>query len=516
MNSPPRFAMPPRILIFIVAYQAEKTITNLLRRIPTELAAYQTQVLVIDDASGDATFAVSEAARRSLQLPFELTVLVNPASQGYGGNQKLGYHFAIEHGFDIVALVHGDGQYAPELLPQLLQPLLAGEADAILGSRMLRPLDALKGGMPLHRYLGSKILTAYQNRALGSHLSEFHIGYRLYTTAALRRIPFELNTDDFHFDTEIIIQLILAGCRIRELPIPTRFGDGVSRANGIKYAWKMAEASTVARLQALSLLYRRSFDVTTGATPNTRYEAKLDYPSSHQRALEQVAPGQTVLDVGCGPGELARALKARGSRVIGVDRFPPKHADAFDEFVACDLDAPAFPHDLRDVDVVFLLDIVEHLRAPEAFCAALREAAQINLKLKIVVSTGNVAFFIPRLMLLLGQFNYGTRGILDLTHTRLFTFASWRRLFEETGFAVEQVSGIPAPFPLALGNGRLGRLLLKLNLWLIALSRSLFAYQIFMVLRPLPTVSSLLQSTLACTAQRARVLAENSLAGDQP
>src|SRR5262249_7816313 len=149
---------------------------------------------------------------------------------------KIGFHYAIRQGFDIVALVHGDGQYAPERLPDLLGPLVSGDADAVFGSRMMSGSNALKGGMPLYKYVGNKILTSIQNRLLHSNLSEFHSGYRLYSVAALRRIPFDRNTNDFHFDTEIIIQFFRAGLRIQELPIPTYYGDEICHVNGMRYA----------------------------------------------------------------------------------------------------------------------------------------------------------------------------------------------------------------------------------------------------------------------------------------
>src|ERR1700687_3440849 len=145
MVEPPRL---PRLLVFIVAYQAEATIRQVLDRIPKTLSDIcDVEILVIDDASSDGTFALAEAVRRERSLPFPLYVLTNPRNQGYGGNQKIGFRFALERGFDLVALVHGDGQYAPELLPTLLQPLLDGGADAVMGSRIMTPGAARKGGM---------------------------------------------------------------------------------------------------------------------------------------------------------------------------------------------------------------------------------------------------------------------------------------------------------------------------------------------------------------------------------
>jgi glycosyltransferase involved in cell wall biosynthesis len=124
-------------------------------------------------------------------------VLYNPVNQGYGGNQKIGYHYAIENGFDFVALLHGDGQYAPEMLGALTEPLRQGEADAVFGSRMLVRGDALKGGMPLYKFLGNRILTSVQNRLLGTKLSEFHSGYRVYRVSAIKALPFDRNSNVF-------------------------------------------------------------------------------------------------------------------------------------------------------------------------------------------------------------------------------------------------------------------------------------------------------------------------------
>jgi glycosyltransferase involved in cell wall biosynthesis len=132
-----------RILIFVVAYNAEKTIQTVLQRIPASLSEHHTEVLIIDDCSADHTFERARQSSSEQDLPYPVTVLFNPVNQGYGGNQKIGFQYAIRNGFDIVALVHGDGQYAPERLPDLLQPLLDGEADAVFGSRMIQRSDAL-------------------------------------------------------------------------------------------------------------------------------------------------------------------------------------------------------------------------------------------------------------------------------------------------------------------------------------------------------------------------------------
>jgi Glycosyl transferase family 2 len=181
-------AAPKRLLVIVVAYHAESTLTTVLERIPSELfATYDCEILVIDDASTDRTFEIGREYKAA-HPDVGLTVLRNELNQGYGGNQKIGYAYAIAEGFDAVALLHGDAQYAPEELPLLAAPIAAGDADAVFGSRMMVPGAALKGGMPLYKYVSNRILTGVQNAVLGTRLSEFHSGYRIYAVAALRKI----------------------------------------------------------------------------------------------------------------------------------------------------------------------------------------------------------------------------------------------------------------------------------------------------------------------------------------
>ena len=496
----------PRLLVFIVAYNAAKTIRSVLTRIPESLcAAYDIETLVIDDASQDDTFAEGHRAVAEEALPFPVTVLFNPVNQGYGGNQKIGFHYAIKNGFDYVALVHGDGQYAPECLPELLTPLRDGSADAVFGSRMLTQGGALKGGMPFYKYAGNKILTGMQNALLRSSLSEFHSGYRLYSVPALTRIPFDLNSDVFHFDTDIIIQLLIAGQRIRELPIPTYYGDEICNVDGLKYAWDVTKSTFSARMQEYGLLYERKFDCRAVKPGHDQYESKLDFPSPHTEALSRIRTGERVLDLGGASGYLGKALRARGCPVTGIDLFPPDASETYDAFHRHDLNEMPLPVSFADFDTIVMLDVIEHLAAPERFVEALRNDPALTPDKRLLLSTGNVAFGITRLQLLLGQFNYGKRGILDLTHTRLFTIRTITRLFEQAGFSVTERQGIPAPFPLALGEKSLvGRFLLRLNQLLIRVWPQFFAYQVFLEIRNRPTLTQLLDTAVSQSAERAR------------
>lgn len=499
-----------RVLIFVVAYNAEKTLGSVLHRIPESLRTENVEVLVIDDSSQDETFFTGVDHEETIE-GLKVTMLRTPENQGYGGNQKLGYRYAITHGFDIVALVHGDGQYAPEKLPDLLGPLVRGEADAVFGSRMLDKGGALRGGMPFYKWLGNKTLTCFQNWMLGSAFSEFHSGYRLYSTAALRQIPFERNSNDFHFDTEIIVQLVMKKLRVVELPIPTYYGEEICYVNGMRYAWDVFRTMLRARFHDRNLLYDRKFDI--GPVEET-YDLKLGFPSSHTMAIEAVKPGANVVDIGCGRGYVAEQFASRAAHVTGIDQFIPDHSEtARIEFHKWDLDSAELPVDLSKFDQIFMLDIIEHLKDPEIFMEQLRHATARS-RPELVLTTANIGFFVTRMMLVLGHFNYGRKGILDRTHTRLFTFNSLAELFEQSGFQILEMKGVPAPYPRAIGDNFASRALLAVNQLLIRLARGLFSYQIFVRAKASPTVEHLLSETIDSSAEMRKSRQANAVPRD--
>ena len=247
-----------KIAIFIPAYQHVKTLPWVLDRIPKEIMDIITEVFVIDDASSDNTYLLAKGYKIDRGMK-KLNVYKNKKNRGYGGNQKVGYKYAIDQGYDIVIMLHGDGQYAPEVLPRLLKPLLKDKADMVFGSRMRdRPL---KGGMPLYKYLGNKFLTVIENLFLGLNLSEYHSGYRLYNCHALNQIPFEKCGDDFHFDTDILIMFKEKGLRIVERPIPTYYADEVSYVNVIPYGLNCLKSVFLYKLHKLGLIKVEKFDI---------------------------------------------------------------------------------------------------------------------------------------------------------------------------------------------------------------------------------------------------------------
>jgi len=218
-----------KVGIFVVSYNAVNHLISTLKRIPIEVE----EIFVFDDSSDDNSYYAALGYKHEHNI-HNLVVTRNEKNLGYGGNQKIGYQYAIQRGFDVVVLLHGDGQYAPEVLPQMLKPFEDKNTAFVLGSRMFG--GALKGGMPMYKFVGNKILTFIQNFLTGLGLSEYHSGYRAYRVEALKNIPFTKFTDSWHFDTQMILEFWKQGLKIVEVPIPTYYGDEISRVNGIPYA----------------------------------------------------------------------------------------------------------------------------------------------------------------------------------------------------------------------------------------------------------------------------------------
>lgn len=472
--------MNRKIGVLIVAYNAVNTLAKVLDRIPPHIRDRIAEVFVFDDCSKDDTYLLGVGYKAKTGWD-KLKVFRNEKNLGYGGNQKKGYRYAIENGFDTVVLLHGDGQYAPEIMDRLLDPIDRGEAEAVFGSRMMEKGAALRGGMPFYKYTGNKILTVFENRMLGLDLTEFHSGYRAYDVHALAKIPFEENSDDFHFDTEIIVQLHHHKMRIVETPIPTYYGDEICYVNGMKYAGNVVKSVFEYRLHQAGI---KSFPKYAGGE---RYPIKRSPHSSHaviSRRIQGISP--RILDVGCGPGNVAAMMGGRDFECVGVDMHRSNELDpSVKTFHERDIERDFNLDYDKEFDYIVFADVLEHLRNPE------QTLRQSHRYLKpggtIVVSVPNVLHWSVRFMMLAGFFSYTERGILDRTHLRFFTQRSMRQLLEETGYRTVEVAATPVPLTsLVPAEGALGRLLgafgavqaFVANAW-----KNLFAYQLIFVAR---------------------------------
>lgn len=231
------------VLVVMPAYNAARTLRQTWEAMPADAVD---EILLVDDGSRDGTIEVAN------RLPIRTIFL--PHNVGYGGNQKVCYLEALRLGADVVVMLHPDGQYDPVLLPQLVAPIADKEADLVLGSRMMEPGAARRGGMPRYRYVANKALTKIENLTLDRHFSELHTGYRAYSRQFLETIPFMRNSDNFVFDTQLIAQAVAFDQRVAEVPIHTRYHAEASstsmRANivyglstlGVMLQWKAHRA----------------------------------------------------------------------------------------------------------------------------------------------------------------------------------------------------------------------------------------------------------------------------------
>jgi glycosyltransferase involved in cell wall biosynthesis len=212
-----------KIIAVMPAYNAESTLAATLADLP---AGSVDEVILVDDGSKD----------RTVQLAREmgLTVFEHPQNRGYGGNQKTCYRHALDHGADIVVMIHPDYQYDSRVIPHAVGFIELGICDVVVGSRIRSRDEALSGGMPKYKYFSNRVLTALENVALGQNLGDFHSGFRVYRREVLERVPFQNNSDDFVFDTQFLVQAIRLGYRLGDIPVPVRYFPEASSINFIR------------------------------------------------------------------------------------------------------------------------------------------------------------------------------------------------------------------------------------------------------------------------------------------
>jgi glycosyltransferase involved in cell wall biosynthesis len=210
----------PNIIVVMPAYNAAKTLAETHAAIPRDIVS---TVLLVDDHSADRTVAIA--------TDLGLQVIRHPHNVGYGGNQKTCYMEALRDGAELVVMLHPDGQYDPSLIPSMIEPILRGQADLVLGSRFLRPGGPRIGNMPLYKIIANRVLTTVENLVLGTHLSELHTGYRAYSRKFLETVPFLRNANGFVFDSQMIAQAVAFGLRIEEVPVATKYYPEASSTN---------------------------------------------------------------------------------------------------------------------------------------------------------------------------------------------------------------------------------------------------------------------------------------------
>ncbi|NLT68628.1 MAG: glycosyltransferase family 2 protein [Acidobacteria bacterium] len=241
----------PRIIIVLPAYNAARTLEKTYADIPKEKIS---KIILVDDVSQDQTVEVARA--------LGLSVVIHIQNRGYGGNQKTCYLEALKEGADVVVMLHPDHQYDSRLVPELVAPILSGDADMVMGSRILNG-RALEGGMPLWKYAANRVLTEAENIVYGTKLTDCHSGFRAYSRRLLSTVPFLLNSDDFVFDSQMIAQAVYMGFTIREIPVQARYFPEASSVNfrvSMVYGLKTVGVMLRLFLQRHGVLHSRMFD----------------------------------------------------------------------------------------------------------------------------------------------------------------------------------------------------------------------------------------------------------------
>ncbi|MFQ5778043.1 MAG: glycosyltransferase family 2 protein [Terriglobia bacterium] len=243
-------AREKKVIVVLPAYNAEKTLTRTYQEIPLESVD---EVLLVDDASRDNTVRIA--------AELGVATIVHPQNRGYGANQKTCYAAALEHGADIVVMLHPDYQYTPKLIPTMAALIESGSFDVVLGSRILGG-EALRCGMPVYKYLGNRFLTLGENLLLGAKLSEYHTGYRAFSRAVLETVPWQRNSDDFVFDNQMLCQILYAGFRVAEITCPARYFPEASSINfgrSVTYGFGCLATAVRYRLARLGLVHSDIF-----------------------------------------------------------------------------------------------------------------------------------------------------------------------------------------------------------------------------------------------------------------
>jgi 2-polyprenyl-3-methyl-5-hydroxy-6-metoxy-1,4-benzoquinol methylase len=463
----------PRMALFVFDCPGSDALRKLLEEIPRELDDRIAEVVLIQQGvQGSPTaFEGGLVESRKLNIRFHR----NPRPFDYGSARKAAFEYALGGGFDHVAVLRGDGRHPAAALAELLDAARAHPEELILACRPSRPPDAPGAATWLADRLERSLGTRFCERVLGLGLADYLSSLRIYPCAALRCIPYQLNADDWRFETELLIQFRALGVPIRQVAVEPGWRECASAGDTARRVLQSCLAPLDYRLHQLHVTRRGQYLLDHG----TRYTLKLSRTGSHMAIVAAIRPGTRVLDLGCSQGLLAKPLGEKGVQVTGLDARPPGDTyQGLAEYYQRDLEEPCEIPVGRVFDYVVVADVIEHLRNRSQLLRSARRYLKEGGRL--IISTGNVALWFYRLSLLAGRFEYGPRGVLDATHVHLYTRATFRREVERAGFHVlrERVTSLPFEVVFeSTGRSRLIQRLSEAYHWLARLWPELFAYQ---------------------------------------
>jgi 2-polyprenyl-3-methyl-5-hydroxy-6-metoxy-1,4-benzoquinol methylase len=462
----------PRVGLFLFDCPDLESLQATLDRIPEQVNDWLADVVVMSDRAGEPLVHLDRVAggrRRATRIHR------SPRDYGHGGARKAAFEYALRNHLDHAITMRGDGTHPPEALPALLRPVILEGRPLILASRLVRRRDTYRAGMPLARLAAHWLATELLNRLLGLRVYDYHSSYRIYAVDALASLPFQLDSDDRRFDTEITVQFRALGVTPTEVAVLPAWREERGRGAEMSLFWGACGAALGYRMHQLHVTRRGRYLVNRGV----HYTLKLSETGSHMQIVLAIRPGARVLDLGCSQGLLARPLREKGVLVTGVDANAPRGLAAeLHEYVQRDLELPLELPTARVFDYVVCADVIEHVRQREELLRSARRYLKEDGRL--IISTPNIALWFYRLSLFAGRFEYGPRGILDRTHVHLFTRATFRREVEKAGFHVLRERVTALPFEVVFESTGRSRLLSVLASLYHAAARAwpeMFAYQ---------------------------------------
>jgi SAM-dependent methyltransferase len=440
-------SFPRCVLVVLVHGPDHAALAGFIARIPAALVPLLAEIAILCDGEKDSEPPASITALGLANLRWR----ANPRRYGYGGRRKIAFEYALEHGFDQVLVLDEALGESPESAGRVWAPAVLEGARVVLGS-------------PARSSFGRRVNAFLLRRILGMHLAGFGSSMRLYACDVLRRIPYALDSDEESFDTEILIQCRALGVEPREVSI-----DVSSRASG------SVSSAIGYRLHQLHLYRNGAFLVDR----DVHYTLKHSPYGSHMQVLEAIGPDTRVLDLGCSQGLLARALRSKGVRIVGVDIGPPDRVSRdLEAYHQRDLELPLEIPEERVFDYVVLSDVIEHVKERQQLLRSARRYLKPDGRL--LISTPNIAIWFYRLSLAAGRFEYGPRGVLDETHVHLYTRSTFRREVERGGFRIRAERVTSLPFEVVFESTGQSRLVAGLSYLYHLAARvwpKLFAYQ---------------------------------------
>jgi 2-polyprenyl-3-methyl-5-hydroxy-6-metoxy-1,4-benzoquinol methylase len=477
-----------RVGLFIVSLGNASSIDGAVECIPSELRDLFAEIYTIDDSSGGGTALL--AADTVRPPTSNLLVLRTSFKCEYGARHKLGLSHAIHQHLDFLIVMPRDGQSLLKCLADIIVAFKERDVDLVVTSPSAIETKTSKRQWFAYAKLATRMLTTVRNAL---HLGQWSLLYsccRAYRVKFLESIPFSSNSNDDQFASELLVQCVATQARVSYVSVPSADSGGTSLISRLVYAHSYLGTLIKYRLTQLGVFYHASFDFHL--FERTSYYLKRSSNSLHQFVLNRRwDPAWRVADLGANEGQISQLIAEKVSHVTAVDVSAPNNA-GHAQAVSLDLNAE-FDQILgmRAFDCVLALDVVEHLGNPES---AVRKIFNILEPGGLLyASTGNIAFWPLRLSLLFGQFNYGKRGVLDLTHSRLFTIRSFKSLLTLHGFQIEDTQYFGPPIVDMVGNHWLLRALDLVSGRLAGYWPGLLAYSFLVIARRVESLEDIYQ-----------------------